>query len=752
MAEAAVADPISVQARRRRDALVAAGVCAALLLVFWVRAQAAIWTKSSTYDEPMHAAGAWVHRHHLDFRINYEDPPLWHYWAALPNGRGAIKADFASPGWTEMAQQWNNQWTWTVQQLYRTEGNDGERFVQRARSMMIVLGVALGAMLCWWAWQAGGVVAAIVAGVLFTLDPNFLAHAALVKNDVAISVCLLGLLLAVWRMGRVGITPWNLAGASIACAAAMTTKFTGVVLAPAFLVLLLTIRAVWPAPWRALRWRLETSWQRLIAAAGAAAVVGVVSYIGIWAAYGFRFSATPDPGVRLNLDETLRQSALFSAQAASGDFSAEASDRAVLSYIHWYALWNPSDTKTYEPALVEHAKKTGPPWEPPGSVRLALRLLDLKLAPEAWLNGLLFVQARSYIRGSYLDGEKSVTGFASYFPRAMAYKTPLATLAAMALAAAVGAAALRSRWKEPGRDRFSAAAAAATGVAAGGGAAPAGGSVPAADGVAAGGGAACAAGAVGATGTTVAYGPGAGGGEAAGGVEKPETSRFRPDGEVEKPYTSRFRSEVGGAWLLACLGLPAAIYLWMSVSSNLNIGLRHVLPVYPWLFMGAALAVAWAWRWRRNVAAVVAGALGVGLAVESFAIAPDYLTFFNVAAGGQRGGLHRLGDSNLDWGQDLPAVAAWQQRNPDVPLYFSYFGMVDPAFYKIRYLNMPGGYVLNPQAFVPPPDAVMAVSVTNLQCVYMPTPFIPDYERLRGMEPTEILGGTIYVYDLRRKK
>ena len=664
MTSAAVADDNLLKSSRH-DALLAAGVCAALLLLFWVRAQAAIWTKSSTYDEPMHATGAWIHRHQLDFRINYEDPPLWHYWAALPNGRGAIRADFASPGWTEMAQKWNNQWTWTVQQLYRTDGNDGERFVQRSRSMMIVLGVVLGAMLCWWAWQVSGAVAAIAAGVLFTFDPNFLAHAALVKNDVAISVCLLGLLLAVWRMGRVGITPWNLAGASIACAAAMTTKFTGVVLAPAFLVLLLTIRAAWPAPWRALRWRLETWWQRLLAATGAAAVVGVVSYIGIWAAYGFRFSATPDPAVRLNLDETLRQSAVFSAQAASRDFSQEASDKAVLSYIHWYALWNPADTKTYEPALVEHAKKTASPWQPPGSVRLALKLLDLRLAPEAWLNGLLFVQARSYIRGSYLDGEKSIIGFTSFFPKAMAYKTPLATLIALALAAVVGVVVLQ------------------------------------------------------------AY--------------------------VRRPQAHRDRGFPERAWLLACLGLPAAIYLWMSISSNLNIGLRHVLPVYPWLFMGVAMAAAWAWRWRRSVAAVAAGVLAMGLAVESFAISPDYLTFFNVAAGGQRGGLHRLGDSNLDWGQDLPALAEWQKRNPDVPLYLSYFGMVDPAFYKIRYLNMPGGYILNPQVFAPPRDGVLAVSATNLQCVYMAPPFVADYERLRAMEPTEILGGTIYVYDLRKK-
>jgi hypothetical protein len=409
----------------------------------------------------------------------------------------------------------------------------------------------------------------------------------------------------------------------------------------------------------------------VIAAAGSCLAIAIFSYVAIWAAYGFRYSATPDPKITLNLDETLRQCAIFSAQAAAGgDFNNEVYEKALLSYVHWYATeFAPGDAKTYQSELIEHAKKNSTPWEPPRSVKLALALMDHKLAPEAWLHGLIFVQARSYIRGSYLDGDTSVVGFTSYFPKAMAYKTALSTIVACAGAIAIGVIAI-SAWSRGKRSN-----------------------------------------------------------EMATDVAKPKS-----------------------LWLLACLGVPALIYMWMSMASNLNIGLRHVLPVYPWIYVGVAVAVASAWRRWMRPTAVVAGALAFGVAVESFAIAPDYLTFFNVAAGGQRGGLNRLGDSNLDWGQDLPAVAAWQARNPDVPLYFSYFGMVDPAFYKIRYLNMPGGYQLNPQAFEPPPGSVIAVSATNLQCMYVPTPLLPMYQRLREMAPAEVLNGTIYIYDLRKKK
>lgn len=642
-------------------------VCAALLLTFWIRAQVAISSKSSTYDEPMHAMGAWVHAHLGDWRINYEDPPLWHYWAALRNGPTAIKADFKSPDWEKMPAEWARQWIWSVQTLYRTPGNDGEAFVQRSRSMMIVLGVALGAVLAWWAWQAGGPVAAVAAAGVFALDPNFLAHAPLVKNDVPIGLCLTGLALALWRMG-LRLTPLNLAGAALACAAAMTTKFTGVVLAPLMVVLLLTARALWPRPWPVGPWTtLHAWWQRLAVAFAAAAVIGIFSYAGIWAAYGFRFGIAPDPSIRLNTEETVRQSAIYQAQAAAGGtLTAEVYEPALLGYIHWRANREPeAAAKAYSPELLEMARKQ-PPWQAPGSVRLALWLLEKRLAPEAWLNGLLFVQARSHIRGAFLDGETSVVGFRSYFPKAMLYKTPLATLIALALSTGLGA---WIAWRAFRRRR-------------------------------------------------------------------------RADGAPTEWFA--------GAWLALCAAVPAGVFLAMSISSNLNIGHRHVLPVYPMLFLGIAVAVAAAVRRWRIPALATAGALAVGLAVESVAIAPDYLTFFNVAAGGQRGGLDRLGDSNLDWGQDLPLLAEWQKQNNDFPLYLSYFGMVDPAFYGIRYLNVPGGYQLNPQAFEPPPNAVIAVSATNLQAMYMGDDLLPIYRRLRQVEPTTVLGGSIYIFDFRK--
>jgi len=60
--------------------------CAALILIFALLSWFATASKSPTHDEPQHALGGWLGLRYHDYRINAEDPPLWGYWAALPNG------------------------------------------------------------------------------------------------------------------------------------------------------------------------------------------------------------------------------------------------------------------------------------------------------------------------------------------------------------------------------------------------------------------------------------------------------------------------------------------------------------------------------------------------------------------------------------------------------------------------------------------------------------------------------------------
>ena len=155
------------------------------------------------------------------------------------------------------------------------------------------------------------------------------------------------------------------------------------------------------------------------------------------------------------------------------------------------------------------------------------------------------------------------------------------------------------------------------------------------------------------------------------------------------------RTPVGRIELLGVLVPLATLVAVFSAASNLNIGIRHVLPALPFAFvlLGPVFATADDPRRRRLSNALAAAALAA--AARNVALVhPDYLTFFNAIAGGPSRGGEWLLDSNLDWGQDLyrvPAAAA--AIDPEAPLYLLYFGHVDPALYGLRYRLLPAAPV-----------------------------------------------------------
>ena len=124
--------------------------------------------------------------------------------------------------------------------------------------------------------------------------------------------------------------------------------------------------------------------------------------------------------------------------------------------------------------------------------------------------------------------------------------------------------------------------------------------------------------------------------------------------------------------------IPAAILL-STLSSTIEIGVRHLLPVYPFLAIAAAAGLAWLWRsWR-----IVALILGAWLFVGSALAHPDYFAWFNEAAGAEP---QRIAvDSNLDWGQDMFRLARLtRKRNFDrialhctTTIPFDHFGVHD---------------------------------------------------------------------------
>jgi hypothetical protein len=140
--------------------------------------------------------------------------------------------------------------------------------------------------------------------------------------------------------------------------------------------------------------------------------------------------------------------------------------------------------------------------------------------------------------------------------------------------------------------------------------------------------------------------------------------------------------------------------------------------------------------------------LAVGLALESIIAFPNYIPFFNAIARPYR--FRLLSDSNIDWGQDLPALAEWRRRNPTTKLYLRYFGTTDPAVYGIDYLNLPGGFWMGPPITWPDTKqpGVIAISTTLYQGVHSPGSLRYYYAPLRNLPPREILNDSIQLFDL----
>lgn len=126
-----------------------------------------------------------------------------------------------------------------------------------------------------------------------------------------------------------------------------------------------------------------------------------------------------------------------------------------------------------------------------------------------------------------------------------------------------------------------------------------------------------------------------------------------------------------------------AVYWAFSLTSHLNIGHRHIMPVYPVLFVMAAGAAVWICRPVR-LAAVCVAVFAAWFAAESLWIRPNYLAYFNEIVGPREAWRH-LVDSSLDWGQDLPTVRRWLDAHPQQgPVFISYFGSGDIKYYGIN--------------------------------------------------------------------
>ncbi|MGD0139132.1 MAG: hypothetical protein ABSD28_09660 [Tepidisphaeraceae bacterium] len=593
-------------------------IIAGLLAAFAVTGWTAWLGKSATYDEPLHFMGAWIQTHYDDFRCDPEDPPLWRYYAMLGTSKSELKVPTSGVEWNDMLRDRGVEGLFFQDVFYYTPENNAVAALVAARGRMLMLGVVLGAAIAWWAWRLGGPAAGAAAAAAFCFDPNFLAHAPLVKDDVPIALALLLFMAAAWLVGQ-RATLCRCIAVSLALGAALTVKFSGVVAIPVLGIVLL-IRALLPQPWNFLKWTAQTRAKRLAVATCIAFASCLIAYVFIWACYRFRYGPSVDPSQIFDFSELPRITAKHEAFAA----------------YHAFTLTS------------EQLRQWNAHWKPGALFRLALWAGDSHLLPQTWIEGFLFSYGTAPGREAFLLGKPSMSGWWYYFPVAMAVKTPLATLIALPLSAA---------------------------------------------------------------------------------------------------YWISRRASAVKLWDVLALALMPLLYMAIAMGSDLNLGIRHVLPVYPFLFIFVGITAADALRRGRKIAKALIGVCLLGLVLETYLAYPDFIPFFNVAAGGWRNGPNLLGDSNVDWGQELPALAQWQRANPQYQLFLNYFGSADPRYYGIHYVKLPGSIGPDDQTPSASLPRVYAISGNAAHFPWISRQDRDFYLKLQSQIPIAVLGHCIYLYN-----
>lgn len=134
------------------------------------------------------------------------------------------------------------------------------------------------------------------------------------------------------------------------------------------------------------------------------------------------------------------------------------------------------------------------------------------------------------------------------------------------------------------------------------------------------------------------------------------------------------------------------LYWAFSLSSSLNIGVRHLLPVFPFTIILVSRGIMkWLRDPRLRLKQGLLALLILWQTISVIGIYPHFLAYFNEVAGGPNKGYVYTVNSNLDWGQDLKRLKKWVDLNNIEEIYVDYFGGSDPKFHlKEKYKEWSG--------------------------------------------------------------
>jgi len=155
------------------------------------------------------------------------------------------------------------------------------------------------------------------------------------------------------------------------------------------------------------------------------------------------------------------------------------------------------------------------------------------------------------------------------------------------------------------------------------------------------------------------------------------------------------------------------IYWLTSLTAKLNIGVRHLLPAFPFTFILVALSLSlWSKPPYLKLKYFLLFSLMAWQVISVISIFPHFLAYFNELVGGPEKGYLYVVDSNLDWGQDLKRLNIWLEKNKINKIYLDYFGGGNREYY-LGEKFLPWWGQRDPKEL--PKGSFLAVSASQLQ-------------------------------------
>ncbi len=202
---------------------------------------------------------------------------------------------------------------------------------------------------------------------------------------------------------------------------------------------------------------------------------------------------------------------------------------------------------------------------------------------------------------------------------------------------------------------------------------------------------------------------------------------------------------------LVFFSLPIAFFLVAAIFSHINMGVRYLLPIYPFCIVLASAAAASLFT-RSVVGKVAVAALLLLTVFSSLHSYPNFLAYSNELFGGPAHTYRFATDANADWGQGLKWTKTYLDQHPDPNCWFDYHGnpTVQPAYYGIHCKPLPGGFShLLGMGGAPVPSTISGtflVSSTETDGLLWGPDTLNPYQLFHDRTPDATIGNIIFVY------